>query len=147
MQDILNRELVKGDIFLKIGRHPRLGIVTQSDNQKVAGVFVHYKRNPTTAEQQRVTKGYGSAVNYYNCRYELKFGKISCRDKTKLVKISLADLGTPNLQYFNRNNPSAYLQEDKLVIMKERFLRGFNTCVEYTKENKKIVVPKEDKFV
>ncbi len=151
MRDVLNRELHRGDCFLKIvGRNPKLAIATAVSDTKVIGVYVHFKRSPTAGEliQLRSSASYN---NYYNVRYELKFGKISSTEAWRTIKLgSLEEFNMgPRIHNFSGSEEAIkrLIPAEKYAALQAAYAKALPVCAALAKEGKKITVNAKDKYI
>lgn len=149
MRDILKRELQRGDAFLCLTHTPKLGIVTESTDRKVSGVFVYFKHNPTKEQMEKIRQWRYNKEAYVGNQFELKFGKVSSSNPRKVIKLTLDevllnDIDMPTTMYYKLNE---IIPEVRFVRAKEIYLRSVRSCAELAKNNQKIVVPKADRFI
>ncbi len=89
MQDALQRQLEKGDIYVGLGSYSAtVGIVTQQEPGFVRGINIKFVMAPTKEEaiHRRVADN-----SYYNVRYELKFGRNAGTICSKMCHISSSE--------------------------------------------------------
>lgn len=153
MRDVLNRELNRGDCFLKIGRNPKLVIATSISDTKVIGVCVHFKRSPTAS-----TRHPGGRLcphhpynDYYNVRYELKFGKVSSTESWRIVKLPALEefnMG-PRIHNFSGSEETIrrVIPAEKYAALQAAYTKALTSCVALATEGKKITVDTKNKYI